>query len=137
MSEIFPFVFAVFAIAVTLLLINQLGQYGKLAEIYGCSGQFAGKTWAFQSVSVGQLRYRNCVTVGGNRQGLYLSPMAWTRIGSPPLFIPWQALALEERQLLGITYYVLRPQALPEAKIQLSVSLLHRLQTVSEGCFPR
>lgn len=42
--------------------------------------------------------YNNCLTIGGDPAGLYLSPLFFFRIGHPPLFVPWTEISLRGRR---------------------------------------
>ena len=42
--------------------------------------------------------YNNCLTIGADPGGLYLSLLVFFRIGHPPLFIPWTEISLGGRR---------------------------------------
>lgn len=77
-------------LAILFFLIGRISGWSTLANFYRSSGEFLGQRWRFQS---GQLRWRmgynNCLTIGANESGLYLSVFFLFRIGHPSLFIPW------------------------------------------------
>lgn len=98
-----PFVFGIFFVIIWLgvvLLLSLLSGWSRLAKIYRSRDSFAGEQWHFVS---GQLRnfvnYRNCLTVGANADGLYLSILFPFRAGHPPLFIPWSDITVSEEKL--------------------------------------
>ena len=99
----FPFGFVNFAglwVAFSVLL-SRIGGWATLARQYGCSGEFAGDRWRFQS---GQMRYlvgyNNCLTVGANREGLYISLVVPFLLGHPALFIPWREISVSRKKVL-------------------------------------
>jgi hypothetical protein len=50
----------------------------------------SGPKWRFQSGKLGVFRFRSSLTVGANKDGLYLAVFFLFRFGHPPLFIPWE-----------------------------------------------
>ena len=103
------------------ILIARLSGWTTLAAFYRLSGSFSGECWRFRS---GELRwkmgYNNCLTVGVNPAGLYLSVFFLFRLGHPDLFIPWADVSVTTgkrgflsaytefrfRQALGIPFRV-------------------------------
>jgi hypothetical protein len=68
------------------------GGWGALARAYATTEKPTGETWRRQSIVVGLILYRFCVTVGIDRSGLYLAVMTPLRLlRQPPLLIPWNA----------------------------------------------
>jgi hypothetical protein len=69
-------------------IFAKVSGWTRLAEHYPAIDQPEGAKYTRQTVQVGAVRYRNCVTVCLSPQGFYL----WARpIFSqyPPLLIPW------------------------------------------------
>jgi hypothetical protein len=72
-----------------LFIIARLDGRATLATFYRLSGSFSGECWRFQSGEMRwKLGYNNCLTVGVNPAGLYLSVFFLFRFGHPNLFIP-------------------------------------------------
>jgi len=91
--------FIVFFVLVLLFLlghlISRLGGWNTLSVYYRSPGPFLNKPWRFQSAQMRWLiRYNNCLTIGSNSQGLYLSMLFLFRAGHPPLFIPWTDISI-------------------------------------------
>lgn len=93
------FVFAVF---------RRASGIGRLAERFAAAGPPAGPVYDRQTVQVGAVRWRNCVTIGATPQGLYLALRpAFPRY--PPLLVPWseikgaQTVRLYWRQAVRLT----------------------------------
>jgi hypothetical protein len=76
-------------------IISYVGGWTTLAKRFRLRRPFVGERWNWQS---GQMRwiagYRNCLTVGCNREGLYLATMPLFRFRHPPLLIPWEEIAV-------------------------------------------
>lgn len=70
-----------------------------LARRYRSEQEFQGERWRFQS---GKMRwntnYANCLTLGANRDGLYLAVLFLFRVGQPPLYIPWNEIAVQQER---------------------------------------
>lgn len=63
----------------------------KLAQRYGTTVEPQGLRYTHQTVQIGPVRWRRCVTVVASPQGLYLAISAiFSRFG--PLLIPWSEL---------------------------------------------
>ncbi len=44
--------------------------------------------------------YNNCLTIGADPSGLYLTLLFLFRIGHPPLFIPWSEISFRNRRTI-------------------------------------
>jgi hypothetical protein len=97
-----------YALALWLLVsavISFTGGWATLATRFRLKVPFMGGRWTGQS---GQMRwiasYGNCLTVGGNAQGLYLATMLLFRFRHPPLLIPWEEVRVSRRQIMFLRY---------------------------------
>lgn len=98
----FPFFFIVMW-AFLSVLIAHIGGWSQLSEYYRTDQPFSGKIRRWQSGSMRWgTNYGNCLNIGANSEGLYLSVMFLFRTGHPPLFIPWEDISVEERTTWGI-----------------------------------
>jgi hypothetical protein len=90
-------------VVVVLVMLSHLAGWASLAEQFRCLQPFAGPRWNFQS---GQFRwfvsYNNCLTVGADPQGFFLSVFPLFRIAHPPLFIPWREISVFRYKVLWI-----------------------------------
>ena len=85
-------------------LISVVGGWNILSRDYQANSAFDGKKMWLKSVGMRRwMSYNNCITVGANKYGLYLSVFPLFRIGHPPLFFPWTDILTEEgsRRLFG------------------------------------
>jgi hypothetical protein len=86
-----------------VFLISHLGGWASLAERYRCDESFTGERWRFQR---GQFRwlagYNNCLTIGADPRGLYLSVFPLFRMGHPPLFIPWRDISVSRTKVFWV-----------------------------------
>lgn len=74
----------------------QASGYNRLAERYPAGGEPEGPAYTMQTVQIGPVRYRRCVTVHVSDQGLYLqSRLFYARY--PPILIPWDEVVRVER----------------------------------------
>jgi len=56
------------------LVVARLRGWTTLANYYRFAGTFTGQSWRFQSAQMRwKMGYNNCLTIGANESGLYLS----------------------------------------------------------------
>jgi hypothetical protein len=78
-------------------LISAAGGWRILARDYRANSLFDGQKLWFRSAGMRRwTNYSNCITVGANKYGLYLSVLPIFRIGHPPLFFPWTEISTAE-----------------------------------------
>jgi hypothetical protein len=77
-------------------LISAVGGWKILSRSYRANSAFDGKKMWLKSVGLRRwTNYNNCITVGADKYGLYLSVFPIFRIGHPPLFFPWTDISTE------------------------------------------
>jgi hypothetical protein len=95
-------IFLAFFVAVwctTGLLTGKLSGWAVLGRRFGSTLPFPSQTWRWRSARMRWgANYNNCLTIGADPAGLYLSPLFFFRIGHPPLFIPWAEISLRGRR---------------------------------------
>src|SRR6266852_4733190 len=73
-----------------LFVIGRVSGWALLANRFRTDSRFPGQIWTWQSARMRWgCNYNNCLTLGSDPSGLYLSIMLLFRIGSPSLLIPW------------------------------------------------
>jgi len=76
-----------------------MGGWRALAQRFRCEQTFEGERWPFRSGSMRRgTHYNRVLTLGANREGLYLAVLSVFRVGHPPLFIPWSEITASERR---------------------------------------
>jgi hypothetical protein len=79
------------------LFLGRLSGWHRLAKSYRTTQKFAGQRFHFRTAVCRWLvGYRMCVTVGGNREGLYLALFPLFRVGHPALLIPWSDITVTQ-----------------------------------------
>lgn len=94
-------------------LLSVLGGWSGLASRFRAEEPVLGERFHFVSGSMGNrflpVRYGNCLFVTVSDSGLGLSIFFPFRLLSPPLFIPWSAVAaIEQKRFLFVSYSVMR-----------------------------
>ena len=88
-AAVFPIFFLTLWLSISAV-ISFIGGWFALSKLYRASAPFNGFKRKMQS---GQMRrftnYNNVLTLGANREGLYLACMFLFRFMHPPLLIPW------------------------------------------------
>lgn len=99
---VFDAEFATYFIALWCLVcysLSWIGGWHALTQRYRFKQDFVGEQWRFRS---GKMRWNasfgNCLTLGANRNGLYLAVLFLFRPGQPPLFIPWSEITVQRER---------------------------------------
>ena len=134
---LFGFVIIVgFWVAISVLL-SHLGGWAALARQYGYSGEFVGERWKRQS---GQMRYlmgyNNCLILGANREGLYISVAVPFLLGHPPLFIPWGEISVTREKVLWFKRAQLSLGRETPVPFQISERLADKLKASAGQSWP-
>ena len=122
---------------VVLVIISHVGGWASLAEQYRCPEPFTGANWNFQR---GQFRwlagYNNCLRVGADSHGLFISVFPLFRIAHPPLYVPWREISVTRKRV----FWIRQVQLLlgHELKIPFTIreSLAKKLQTAAGSSWP-
>jgi hypothetical protein len=119
-------------------LISATGGWRILARDYRANSLFDGqKLWLKSATMRRWTNYNNCVNIGANTYGLYLSVLPLFRVGHPPLFFPWTDISTEaatRRLLPDIVKFNFTKQ--PDIPIILSKSLAARIFKMREASQP-
>jgi len=112
----------VFLVLVVIFpLIGRISGWSALANFYRFSGEFQGERWRFQSAEMRwRIGYNNCLTIGANESGLYISLFFLFRFNHPNLFIPWNEVTLDAKK--GFLYKYLEFRFLQAPMIPFRVS---------------
>ena len=119
-------------------LTSAIGGWRILARDYPAHSSFNGQKLWLKSVTMRRwTNYSNCVNMGANKYGLYLSVVLIFRIGHPPLFIPWTDISTE-----GVTRRLL-PDSVkfsfakqPEVYVMMSQALAARIFKMRQDSRP-
>jgi len=88
-----PVIILVFAFPIiwvgVILLISLLTGWRRLARYYAAESACHGSVWTMQTAYMRFGRYKNCLRVGADNHGLYLSLPYLLSFGHRPLLIPW------------------------------------------------
>lgn len=78
-------------------LMARIAGWASLARSFRANGVPEGQSLRFVTGSLGALafpiRYRNCLHLARNSEGLYVSLMFPFKFASPALFVPWSEVA--------------------------------------------
>jgi hypothetical protein len=135
--EIFLIAFMGF-LFVLFMLVARMSCWATLATFYRLSGSFNGGCWRSQSAELSwKVGYNNCVTVGVNPAGLYLSVFFLFRFGHPNLFIPWADISATQgkRGFLSI-YTEFRFRQAPTIPFRVNKRLARRMMESAGSSWP-
>lgn len=109
-------------------LLGAVSGWKTLATDYGCDTPFTGSLLHMRSGRLRFVGYNNCLNLGSNADGLYVSTLFLFRLGHPPLFIPWSDVSdRETKQLFFFTVSELRFAKHPNIKFELSKNVARDL----------
>jgi hypothetical protein len=126
----FPILFCAFWVLICFI-VGLVSGWTVLSKRFRCpKGAFHGETWWFQSARMRfRARYGNCLTIGADESGLYMSVLSIFRSGHAPLLIPWAEIAVVPGETGLIfkqrTFHLGRQESIP---LCISVSLAAKLQ---------
>jgi hypothetical protein len=125
-------------VAVTVL-ISYISGWSALAQRFRSSTGFVGQKWRGQSAQMrGIGGYNHCLTVGANKDGIYIAILFLFRPGHPALFIPWSEVSIIKRGrwlFFGsiVELRLGRENAIP---FRISQGLADRLKLAAENAWP-
>ena len=77
-------------------LISAVAGWKILSRDYRANSAFDGQKMWLKSIGMRRwTNYNNCIAVGANKLGRYLSVFPLFRVGHPPLFFPWSDISTE------------------------------------------
>jgi len=115
-----------------LILISFFSGWIFLAEQYRYSGQEITQKKYFQGAAMRWwMGYNGCLTVGANREGVYMSVWLLFRSGHPPLFIPWEDVSVQSIRSRCCEFFEFRTTKVPFIPIRVSKQLGAFLSSVS------
>jgi len=117
---------------------SRISGWASLAQRYRCDAGFSGDRLRFRSAAMRYWsHYGNCLTMGANPQGFFLSMSIPIFPGFPPLFIPWNEISLRRTRFLWTKYVELRLGREPTIPLRISERLALRLAAFTGGAWPK
>jgi hypothetical protein len=112
-------------------LLSWISGWHSLGQEYRCHVTFAGPLWSWQTGHMRGVGFRNCLTVGADRGGLYLANALPFRFRHPPLYIPWSHIQVTPKRGLFIPgmQFLLGPA--PGVPLWLSTKLAEKVRQAS------
>lgn len=99
-SSMFLALFPIVALGLGLFLSwlpSKVSGWSKLAEVYRAPKPFAGTLLRGKTIVVGRfMGYKGIISLGADREGLYLEVLRLFSLGSPALWIPWKDMSASE-----------------------------------------
>jgi hypothetical protein len=133
----FGAVFLLCAWATIFTLISHIGGWAMLAKQFRALETFSGPRWYFQNAQMRWMAgYHNCLTVGADASGLYLSILYPFRIAHPSLFIPWREISFSQTKILGFKVVELRLGRDSSIPFRISPSLAKILKSAAGRSWP-
>lgn len=117
-----------------VFLLSLFSGWQKLSQYYRPTAPFNGPRFWFQTASM-RLRvgYNNCLIVGANTEGLYVSILFPFRIGHSPFFFPWVDISVTEKRGFLLRGFELRFSRCPSIPFVISKRLMNKVSEASGG----
>jgi hypothetical protein len=138
------FLFVVFLLlAITILwcgvvtLISLASGWRALARRFRSQLPFQGPRWRWEAGAMRFARYNNCLIVGADPMGIYLSTMILFRPGHPALFIPWTEIAAGSRNTIFGEQMQLTLGSTEQIPFTIRPILADRLKSAAGASWPQ
>ena len=117
---------------------RHLTGWASLAQRYRCDERFSGDRLRFRSAAMRYWsHYGNCLTMGVNPEGFFLSVSIPFLLGHPPLFIPWNEITVRRTRVLWakcVEFHLGREPAIP---LRISERLATKLAALAGRAWPK
>jgi hypothetical protein len=120
-------------------IISRVSGWALLSRRFSTPEPFNGKTWGWQSARFrGWCNYNNCLNVGANPEGVYLSILLPFRLFHPALMIPWREIEVETGKALFGLYDTARFRIGTEERVTLRIygKLVNRVRDAAGSAWP-
>jgi hypothetical protein len=140
-TVVFP-LFTVLLIAILWWIVvgfvsSRITGWASLAQRYRYDERFSGEHLRFRSAMMRYGgHYGNCLTMGVNPQGLFLSLSFPFFAGHRPLFIPWNDITVRRTHLLWAKCMELHLGREPTIPLRLSERVATRLAALAGMAWP-
>ena len=133
----YVFIVVIGFLGILFFVIGRISGWSTLANFYRFSGEFTGQQWRFQSAKLRwYMGYNNCLIIGANESGLFLSVFFLLRIGHPTLFIPWGDVSVIMKKGTWGKYAELRFRQTPAIPFRMSGKLSEKIAEVAGRMWP-
>jgi hypothetical protein len=129
---------AIVAWVVVGLVYRHVSGWASLAKRYRCDEEFSGNRLRFRSARMRYWTgYGNCLTMGVNARGFFLSLSIPVFPGFPPLFIPWNETGLRRTSFLLTKYVELHLGSGPAIPFRIFEGLAAKLAAPAGEAWPK
>jgi hypothetical protein len=119
------------------LVTGQISGWSLLAQRYRCDEGLSGDRLRFRSAAMRySSHYGNCLTMGADPQGLFVSMSVPFLVGHPPLFIPWSEITVRRGRFLWSNYVELRLGREAAIPFRISEGLASKLAALTGAAWP-
>jgi len=120
-------------IGLILGILRYVSGWASLARVYRTRREYSGKRQWFRSGSLNRVNFNNCLTIGTNSDGLYLSTLFPFSLAFPALLIPWQEVTATTSKVLIFSYMSFHFQQAPSITFSVSEKLGQQLLLAKPG----
>ena len=106
--------------AVVCTILRYVTGWATLARFYRLTRPFTGPATPLRSATLNGAAFNNCLILGADRTGLYISVFFPFTLAFPPLLIPWHDISATPKQ--GIFVPVIAFQFARASRVSWSVT---------------
>jgi hypothetical protein len=118
-------------------MISLASGWRTLARRFRSQQPFNGPVWRWDGGTMRFARYNNCLTLGADPIGVYLSTMLLFRPGHPALFIPWTEVTVGSQTTLFGEYVQLKLGSEERIPFTIRPTLAERLKNAAGRSWPQ
>jgi hypothetical protein len=135
------FIFLIFFVTlwcVTSLFTGRLSGWAVLGRHFASTLPFPSQSWRWKSARMRWgANYKNCLSIGADAAGLYLSSLLFFRIGHPALFIPWSEISFRgRRRILFVEFVELEMGREEKIPFMIRASLADQIRSAAATGWP-
>jgi hypothetical protein len=114
-------------------LPSKVSGWSKLAKVYRAPKPFVGILMRGKTIVVGRfMGYKGIMSLGADREGLYLEILRLFSLGSPALWIPWKDMSASEVDGLYGSWIALDMSKVPGVRLRFRKKDVLDLKVLAE-----
>ena len=118
---------------VACTILRYVTGWAALARFYRLTRPYTGPSTAFQSATLNWAAFNNCLILGADGTGLYVSVFFPLTLAFPPLLIPWSDISATPKQGIFVPVIAFQFAQVPSASWSVTESLGRRLLAARPG----
>lgn len=118
---------------VVCTILRYVTGWATLARFYRLTQPFTGSATPFRSATLNWAAFNNCLILGADSTGLYVSVFFPFTLASPPLLIPWTDITATPKQGIFVPVIAFRFAQVPQLSWSVTENIGRELLTARPG----